>query len=197
MHIMISRRLLLLSMTAWATAARARPTKYVLDPAASRVGFTYQLSGALQTGEMPITRADLVIDPNNLGASTVDVIVNPAGARTGFFFATEALKSVTVLNTKSFPDIRFVSTAVRLAPSGRLSDGAALVGDLTVRDVTRSVTLNAALFRPPGSAPDDLSQLTIQLTGEISRSEFGATGYADIVADPVGLDIVAAIKAVD
>ena len=194
---MFSRRLFLLCAASWVTPALARPTRYELDAEASRVGFTYTLSGATQTGEMPITRADLVIDPNNLGASTADVIVNPARARTGFFFATEALKSDTVLATDLYPDIRFVSTAVELAPSGRLSDGAALIGDLTVRDVTRPVRLDAQLFRPPGTAPDDLSVLTIELSGSMSRSNFGATGYSELVADAVGIDIRAVIRAVD
>ena len=144
---------------------------------------------------MPIRRADLMIDPANLGASTADVIVTPAEARTGFFFATEALKSASVLNTDAHPEIRFQSTAVRLAPSGRLSDGASLLGDVTVRGVTRPIELAASLYRPPGTAPDDLSVLSIQLTGAISRSAFGATGYADIVADEVGLDISATIRA--
>ena len=192
---MLTRRTLILSLAALATPGFARPIPYQLDAAASRVGFTYRLGGGLQEGQMPITRADVLIDPADLGASTADVVVNPAGARTGFFFATEALKSATVLDTDRFPDIRFRSTAVRLAPSGRLSDGASLIGDLTVRDITRQIELDASLFRPQGSAPDDLSVLTITLRGQISRAAFGATGYADIVADTVGLDIQAMIRA--
>lgn len=194
---MLTRRLLILSMAAWACPAIARPTRYVLDPDRSRVGFTYRLSGALQQGEMPISRATLMVDPDNLSASTADVIVTPAGARTGFFFATEALKSASVLNTDAYPDIRFVSTAVRLAPSGRLSDGAALIGNLTVRDKTQQISLDTSLYRQPGTAPNDLRVLTVRLAGEISRSSFGATGYSDLVDDPVGLDIRATIRAVD
>ena len=193
---MLTRRSLIAGLAALASPAFAAPRRYELDVEKSRVGFTYILSNALQQGQMPISRADLRIDPFNLGDSTADVIVNPDGARTGFFFATEALKSASVLNTAQFPEIHFVSRAVRLAPTGRLSDGAALVGDLTVRGVTRPITLKAQLFRPPGSAPDDLSALTITLKGQISRSAFGATGFAYIVADTVGLDITAAIRAI-
>ncbi len=192
---MITRRSVLFALAALATPAFARPTKYVLDAEASRVGFTYRLSGAEQSGEMPITQADLLIDPTNLEASTAEVTVNPARVRTGFFFVTEALKSAGVLNTDAYPDITFRSTDVTLAPSGRLSDGAALTGDLTVRGITHPVTLTADLFRPPGTAPDDLSVLTITLTGQLSRSLYGATGYAGIVDDSVGLDITAQIRA--
>ena len=69
--------------------------------------------------------------------------------------------------------------------------------DLTVRDVTRSVRLDAQLFRPPGTAPDDLRLLTIELSGSMSRSSFGATGYPELVSDTVGIDIRAVIRAVD
>ena len=178
-----------------ATPCFAQPVRYELDAEASRVGFLYTVNGGEQTGQMPITRADVVIDPLDLADSTVDVVLNPAQVRTGFFFATEALKSQALLYTAEFPEIRFTSTDVKLAPSGLLSDGATLTGDLTLRGITRSVTLTASLFRPRGSAPDDLSVLTIALRGGISRSTFGANGFADIVDDAVGLDIVATIRA--
>jgi polyisoprenoid-binding protein YceI len=194
---MFTRRAFLACLAATASPALARAQQYRLDAQSSRVGFTYRLSGALQQGEMPITRAELDIDPQNLAASTARVTVNAAGARTAFFFATDALKSAQVLDTERFPDITFVSTAVELAPSGRLSDGAALIGDLTLRGITRPVRLKADLFRAPGSAPDDLSLLTIRLRGTLSRAAFGATGFADLVADEVSLDITAVIRAVD
>lgn len=197
---MLSRRTFISSLAAFASPvslaqpAVARAVRYALDVDAAHVGFTYTLGGGAQTGQMPITRADVVVNPADLAASTVNVVLNPARVRTGFFFATEALKGPSMLHTDQFPDIRFTSTQVQLAPSGRLSDGATLVGDLTVRDITRSVSLDAALFRPRGSAPDDLSVLTILLSTEISRSAFGATGFGDIVEDVVGLDIEATIR---
>ena len=194
---MFTRRFLLLSAAAGAAfPAQARPRSYRLNAAASRVGFSFTLSGVAQRGEMPVTRADLQIDPTDLGGSLADVSVDPSRAKTGFFFATDALKSDSVLATARFPEIRFVSTEVALAPSGRLSDGAALLGELTVRGITRSVRFEADLFRPAGSAPDDLSRLSIRLQGALSRSAFGANGYGDLVADAVTLDIQAEIEAV-
>lgn len=63
-----------------------------------------------------------------------------------------------------------------------------------MRGVTRPVIFEAELFRPPGSAADDLSQLSMQLKGRISRSAFGAAGFGDLVADTVGLNITAVIR---
>ena len=101
----------------------------------------------------------------------------------------------TVLNAKSHPTIRFVSTDVQLGPSGRISDGARITGDLTVRGVTRPVDPGCEpLSSPRNSASDDLDQLSIGLTGALNRHDFGASGYPDLVAETVGLDIHAEIS---
>ena len=36
-------------------------------------------------------------------------------------------------------------------------------------------------FRPPGSSADNLDDLSIRLTGEVNRHDFGASGFADLV----------------
>ncbi|WP_165821504.1 YceI family protein [Falsiruegeria mediterranea] len=177
-----------------ANAALAKPTRYMLDPRASSVGFVFTLSGTAQRGTMPVKRADILIDPQNLTASTVDVLVDVSRAKTGLFFATQAMTGADVLNAARYPDIRFVSTRVQLGASGRISEGARITGDLTVRGVTRPITLEATLYRRPGSRADDLSQLNIRLRGDISRSAFGASGYSDLVTDTVTLDIQATIN---
>lgn len=150
-----------------AHAAQAKPTRYTLDTQTSSVGFFFTLSGTAQRGTMPVKRADIIIDPQNLTASTVDVLVDVVGARTGLFFATQAMTGAEVLDAARFPTIRFVSTKVQLGAGGRLSDGARISGDLTVRNVTRPITLEASLYRSAGSASDDLRHLMIRLRGQI------------------------------
>lgn len=173
----------------------ARPVRYRLDPAGSRVAFTFRMAGLMQTGTMPVRAAGIFIDPANLAASRVDVTLDAAAARAGPDYATAAMHSPGVLDTARFPTIRFRSTRATPGPDGRLSGGASLRGLLTIRDVTRPVVLAAALYRPRGSAADALGSLTVHLGGEVSRRAFGATGYAEIVADTVGLDIRARIVA--
>jgi polyisoprenoid-binding protein YceI len=178
-----------------ASVSQAAPTRYTLNKGDSNVGFSFVMGGSAQKGTMPVQNAKITIDPSNLAASQVDVSVSVAGARTGLIFATQALIGPDVLNAAQYPTIRFVSRSVKLAADGRLSGGARVLGDLTLHGVTRPVTLNANLYRQRGSAADDLSHLTVQLTGQISRSAFGAVGYPDLVADAVGLDITAVISA--
>ena len=191
-RILLHALVVLVLGTAMTTAA---PSRYALDQSVSQVGFIYVLNGAEQKGTMPVSQADLVIDPENLRSAKVDVPVSVEKARTGLIFATDALKAPSVLDARQFPTIRFVATAIHLGADGRLSNGARIDGNITMRGVTRPATFQASLFRMQGSAPDDLSNLTIRLTGTVRRSEFGATGYADLVGDEVRLDIVARIQA--
>ena len=189
------RHLLAIGLAALARPSFAAPTPYGLGPNGANITYLFTLNGAQVKGTVPVARADLRIDPANLAASTADVTADIRRARTGLIFATEALKSATVLNAASFPMARFTSTRVRLGDGGRISDGATVEGDLTLRGVTRPVRFSATLFRKRGSAPDDLSALDVRLQGRINRRDFGATGYADLVEDSVGIDIKADILA--
>ena len=174
---------------------QATPVRYRLDAAASTVGFHFTMNGVAQAGSMPVLRAEIVIDPDDLAASRIDVTVDVTRAQTPFIFATQALVGPDVLDAARFPTIRFVSHKVQLAADGRLSGGARITGLLTIRGQTRMVTLKAGVFRPQGSAPEDLSRLQARLTGTISRAAFGATGYPGLVQDEVILDIHAVVDA--
>lgn len=176
-------------------SAAADPTPYRLQADRSEVGFFFNLSGADNRGTMPVRSANIVIDFDSFANSSADVTVDVSRARTGLIFATEALKAGSVLNASAHPTIRFQSTAIRPNDPRNLSAGGKIDGNLTIRGVTRPVTLDAALFRQQGSAEGDLSQLSFRISGTVSRSDFGATGYSDIVSDQIRLDIAARVSA--
>lgn len=171
-----------------AALGMAAPQAYSLDTARSIVGFSYEVEGTPYQGTMPVKSAEITLDLDNLPASRVRVTLDAAGARAGFFLATQAMKDPTVLDTGRFPDITFRSTNL----TGDLS-GATVQGELTMRGVTRLITLDARLYRQRGTAPDDRRNLAVLLTGQVSRSAFGATGYSGMVGDTIGLRIIARI----
>lgn len=175
----------------------AAPTEYALQQDRSEVGFFYTLTGAQNRGVMPVRAARIVIDVNRFEQSSVDVILDVANARTGLIFATDALKAASVLDARAHPTIRFQSTAVRPNDPQNLSAGGQIDGLLTIRGVTRPVTLRAALFRQHGTAEGDLSQLSFRIGGTVNRSDFGAAGYSDIVDDAISLDIAARVIRVE
>lgn len=190
------RALLALGLLMAANPLRAAGRQYELVTEGSRITFSFVLKGIRQSGTAPIATADLSIDPADLARSTADVSADIRRAKTGLIFVTEALKSPSVLDAEAHPLVHFVSTAVRLGAKGRIGEGAVIEGDLTLRGVTRPLRLAATLTRPKGSAPDALTELKVHLTGALKRSDYGATGFADLVADRVDLDIMAEIRAV-
>lgn len=181
-------RLWAMIFAVFASASMAEPVAYRLDGTASRIEFTFDLEGLPLSGRVPITTADVIVDFDNLAQSRVGVTMHVARATTRFGIATEAMRLPSMLNTAVYPMAQFHSRRVT-----RLGDGARLEGDLTLRGVTRPVTLEGAIFRRRGSLPGDLSDLVLIFEGTLDRHDFGASGYHHLVAEIVALRVLVAI----
>lgn len=195
MSLHLSRRLLITAgLASWATAGLAATQRYDLVGERSSVAFIFSVSDAAQTGTVPIQTADIRVDTDNLARSSADVTADIRKARAGLVFVTQALLSPSVLDADTHPIVRYTSSRITLGRAGRISEGARIDGQLTLRGVTRQLNLAASLTRPAGTPANDLSVLNIRLTGTLSRAAFGAVGYPKLVADPVNLDINAEIR---
>ena len=64
---------------------------------------------------------------------------------------------------------------------------------ILIETVFDTLTLKAGLYRQQGTARTDRDNLVVLLTGEVSRSAFGASGYPNMVGDRIGLRVVAVI----
>jgi polyisoprenoid-binding protein YceI len=171
-----------------AGSVQAAPVRYELDKVNSAVGFTYYLDDAGTQGTMPVQSADLQLDLRDVSRSRIDVTLNPGRAKAGPFFATEALKGAEVLDVRRHPQIRFVARKI----TGTIHK-ATVTGDLTVRGVTKPVSLQAQLFRQVGTEQGDLSKLSVLLTGSLDRRVFGASGYPNLVGPTIDLRILARV----
>lgn len=168
----------------------AQTVAYRLDAAASTVAFEADFGPDLITGAIPLQMAELTLDFADAAKCRIVVELDVRGAMASFPFAAQALKGPKVLAAAEHPTIRFDSTLVR-----RVETGAEVEGMLTIRGVTRPVVLQAQIYRPNGSATTDYRRLTVRLTGHVNRSDFGATGWADMVGDEVRIIITARIEA--
>ncbi len=171
--------------TVCASSLMAAPQTYSFDHGNSSVGFSYTLGGQPSNGQMPVKDADLEIDLANISASAIDVTLDPAKAKAGIFVATQAMRGDDVLDTRRHPEIRFKSTKI----TGTIH-GAKVTGDLTVRGITKQVTMDAQLFRQAGFEAGDHSHLSVMLTGSLDRHLFGASGYPDLVGPQIDLRIL-------
>lgn len=187
----ISRRIVLAGFlaTLGPRGVLAAPATYAVQPD-SEVRFIFSLSGAATPGTVPISGAKVTLDLAAPERSSVTIEMDARRIRAPFPIATDALRGESVLDVAHHPVIRFRSRSI----ARRAGGGVALSGDLTLRGVTRPITLSARLYRPPGVPESDSSRLIAELSGQLSRKDYGATGYADLVADRVDLRIVARLR---
>lgn len=172
--------------------AFAAPSSYALQSENSVVGFETDFGPDRITGQMPVARADLTLDFANAARSTIAVTLDARHAKASFPFAAQAMRGPKVLDTDRHPLITFQSTDMRANEAG-----ARVEGNLTIRNITRPVVLQARISRPQGSDANDLGHLTVRLTGSVIRSDYGALGWLDMVGDEVRLDIIARIVRVN
>lgn len=161
--------------------ALAQPVSYALDLRQSRVAFYYVVNGYQKRGFFPVVRAETRVDLQDVRRSTLDVTISTRRVQAADPLGTFGLRTEAMLATGRFPEARFVSTQV--VPNER---GGWITGDLTLKGVTRPVTLYA-LFQRPSDAPADNSELILQLSGAVSRNAFGVSGFAGQVEDRIAL----------
>ncbi|MCC6222529.1 MAG: YceI family protein [Thermoleophilia bacterium] len=82
----------------------------------------------------------------------------------------EHLRSPDFFDAAEYPEIRFRSTLIEPASAERFR----VVGDLTIKDVTRPVELEATLSGP-GRDPWGNERVALEVRGGIDRKDFGLT----------------------
>lgn len=163
----------------------AAPIAYQIDRSNSSVGFEVMFGKDPITGTMPINDAQVAIDFERAANSSVFAVIDTAHSQASFPFATQAMRGPKVLAAANFPTMTFVSRTMDFKGTS-----ARVLGDLTIRGVTRPVELHAELYRQKGTEEGDLSKMSVFLTGAVNRSEFGATGWNDMVGDQIQLKIL-------
>ena len=146
------------------------PGKFELDPMHTRVGFVARhLMVSKVRGGFTKATGTIVVDEDPL-KSSVEVNIDAASIDTGVADRDGHLRSPDFLDVEKFPSLSFRSTGV-LATAGNEFK---LVGTLTVRDVTREVTLDVE-FEGVAKSPWGQEVIGFTATTEIDREEFGIT----------------------
>jgi polyisoprenoid-binding protein YceI len=102
--------------------------------------------------------------------SSVEVTIKAASIDTGTPDRDKHLRSADFLDVERFPELRFKSTKVELTGG----TGLKVTGDLTIRDVTKPVVLDAE-FQGIAQDPWGGTRAAFSATTEIDREEFGAS----------------------
>jgi len=116
---------------------KAGKTTWKIDPAHTLVEFSAKhLMISTVKGRFADVEGTIVADENELANSTVDVTLKAASIDSRTEMRDNHLRSPDFLHVEQFPVITFRSTKIE----GDREDFS-LTGDLTIRDVTRPVTL--------------------------------------------------------
>jgi polyisoprenoid-binding protein YceI len=125
------------------------------------------------------------------------VTVDPASVDTGVGPLDDHLKSADFFDVENFPEITFTSTGVAQTSDNTIT----LVGDLTIKDNTKPITMNFTLNHngphPLGDFFDYYQGewIGVQGTGDMLRSDYGVGMFAPVTSDEVRLEISAELRA--
>ncbi|MDQ6612645.1 MAG: YceI family protein [Gemmatimonadota bacterium] len=137
-----------------------------IDPAHSHIQFSVRHMGLSTVrgtfGELTGTISE---DDGAIVAVNADVDVN--SINTNSAKRDEHLRSADFFDVTNFPTAHF-----RLTKSERAGEAVTVVGDLTIRGVTKPVTLKGELHGP-AKDPWGNSKVSASLEGKFSRAEWG------------------------
>jgi polyisoprenoid-binding protein YceI len=169
------KRLVLL--LALALPGLAAATDYTVQPAASTLGFSGTFQGESFDGSFGQWTAAIRYDPADLAHAAFDVTVSLASVNTGDSDRDSALPGSDFFNVATYPTAHFVTTGFRRNGANVVADG-----KLTLRGVTRPVSLDVKFQPGAGGA-------TLDVSGVVHRLDFGVGGgdYAD--TSVIGADV--------
>jgi polyisoprenoid-binding protein YceI len=148
-----------------ASDAGAAALAWTVDPAHSQLTFHPRLAGGEFAGRFERFDATIRFDPTDLAHSSLLVVVDLLGARTGDGERDTALQGSDFFQTTRWPTGTFASTGIRSLGNGRFE----AMGKLTLRDVTRDVRVQ---FRFDPAAPSGSAARMIGASN-LRRLEFG------------------------
>jgi polyisoprenoid-binding protein YceI len=172
---------------------------YTIDPTHSRVGFSARHAMVTKVrGAFNEVEGSATTGPDLQGAQ-VQVTMQAASVDTRQADRDGHLKSADFFDVETYPNLTFRSTEVTAVDADTLR----VAGDLTVKDVTRPITVD---FEYAGSAQDPFGNTRIGFEGTtvINRKDWGVNWNASLeaggvlVSEKVTLDIdISAIKQTD
>lgn len=153
------------------TTATATQSTWAIDPAHSNVQFAVRhLMISTVRGRFFGVGGTITLDEQNLAGSSVVVEIDAATIDTREERRDTHLRSADFLDAARFPTNTFRST--RVEP--RRGDAFRIVGDLTIRGVTRQVVLEVEQTGR-GRSPDGTEVIGFEATTKINRKDFGLT----------------------
>ncbi len=165
---------------------------YAVDPTHAYVNFQYSHLG-LSNPVLGFDEFDmnLALDVDDPSKSTATMVIKTESIITGSEIWHDHITSNKWFDAAGHPEISFASTAVTANDDGSYT----MTGDLTIKDVTKPVTLavtvNGAMEHPMAKKP----VIGISASGTLLRSDWGLGKNAPFISDEVTLSVTAELFA--
>lgn len=172
--------------------------KWEIDPVHSTIGFSVKhMMVATVRGRFGSVRGTIELDPAAPEQARGEVVIDAASVDTNVLMRDNHLRSPDFFEAERHPHLTYHVTRVHRVSAGRFR----VEGALTIRGVTRPVTLDAELsdvFVDPKRG----TRIGISATGWIDRTDFGLRWNQSLeaggvlVGDRVRLEVeIAAVQA--
>lgn len=144
-------------------------TNWSIDTAHSEIAFKVKhMMISTVTGHFEDFQATAKTNGDKFDGASLEFSAKTASLNTKNKDRDTHLKSDDFFNSEKFPEIKFVSKSF---------DGEKLVGDLTIRDVTKEITLDAE-FNGIAVDPYGQTKAGFEIRGEVNRKDFNLTWNA-------------------
>lgn len=155
--------------------------QWTIDPGHSLVEFSVRhLMITSVKGHFGKVEGSFTGDPADMTGATVEATIDASSIDTRDEKRDEHLRSADFFEVEKYPQLTFKSTEVKKTGDDKYE----LTGDLTIRDTTRPVALQAE-FTGRATDPWGNEKVGFQATGSINRKDFGLTWNAPLEAGGV------------
>ncbi|MDH3214997.1 MAG: YceI family protein [Candidatus Krumholzibacteria bacterium] len=150
--------------------AEPNPFRYDIDPEHTQVGFAARhFTVSRVRGGFHKVSGHVIYDKDDRSKWAVEVTIDATTLSTNHERRDGHLKGDDFLKVDEFPEIVFKST--KISPDG---DGFVAEGDLTIRGVTRTVSIPFAMVGPIKD-PLGMSRIGVEGSLKIDRRDYGLT----------------------
>jgi polyisoprenoid-binding protein YceI len=165
-------------------AASAADT-YTVDANHTHVTFSFNHLGfSTFYGKIPAKSGTVTLDTAQK-KGTAEVVFDVDEISTGVDKFDDHLESKDFFDSDKYPTATFKATKFTFKDD----QPATIVGDLTIKDITKPVTLNVTGFKCGPHPMAKVPACGANAKGTIKRSDFGLTYALPAVPDEIGLDI--------
>lgn len=151
------------------TATAAATTTWAIDTMHSEISFKVKhLVITTVTGKFKHFSGKVVSGGDDFADAQIEFTADVNSIDTGAEARDGHLKGADFFDAANFPEIKFKSTSFT-----KDGDNYALVGDLTIRDVTKSITLDVEYLGTNKDPFYGKTKAGFELNGKILRKDFG------------------------